>query len=239
MSDSPTLPHIEPTDLEVTPIERAETIPSAWYREASFHELDRRHIFEKSWQFAGHVVQLQQPGTYLLAEAAGNPIVIVRGKDGSLRAFYNVCRHRGGPLATEPCGQVKMLQCKYHGWTYRLDGMLRGVPRFNRVDLFNKEDYGLVPVALAEWQGLLFVRVSEEGEDLESVMAGIASRIAPTRLDTLHYAGREVYDIACNWKNYVDNYLEGYHLPYVHPDLCDVLDVQAYDTETYPHYSLP
>jgi choline monooxygenase len=184
------------------------------------------------------VDQLDAPGRYVATTVAGEPVIVVRGADGALRAFYNVCRHRGGPLAMDACGRGAVLQCKYHGWTYRLDGSLRGVPRFGRSDLFDKRDYGLVPVELDTWEGLVFVRLADGGPALDELLDGIAARIAPARLGELRFARQDAYDVACNWKVYVDNYLEGYHIPLVHPELCDVLDVRAYTTETFPHVSL-
>jgi choline monooxygenase len=131
-----------------------------------------------------------------------------------------------------------MLQCKYHGWTYKLDGTLRGVPRFDRVDLFDKKDFGLVPIKAEVWQGLVFVKLNPDGKTVASVLKGIAENILPNRLEKKKFFKRVKYDVRCNWKAYVDNYLEGYHLPYVHPELCDVLDVKEYLTETFEHYSL-
>ncbi|MDZ4698105.1 MAG: aromatic ring-hydroxylating dioxygenase subunit alpha [Rhodothermales bacterium] len=234
----PSVPEWSPETLDVDPIERSETIPSSWYVDPAFHAWDRTAVFSTHWQYAGHIGQLREAGDYLTADAAGAPVVVVRGTDGALRAFYNVCRHRGGPLALDHCGRSAMLQCKYHGWTYRLDGSLRGVPRFNRVDLFDKKDYGLKPVRVATWEGLVFIHAGEPLLPLGDLLAGIAERIAPMRLEGLRFARRIRYEVACNWKVYVDNYLEGYHLPYVHPELCDVLDVGRYETETFSYYSL-
>src|SRR5207302_1865182 len=121
------------------------------------------------------------------AEVAGEPIIVVRGKDGALRAFFNVCRHRGGPLAMKD-GNADMLMCKYHGWTYRLDGMLRGVPHFNRVELFDKRDYGLTPVHLAEWEGVVFVSLAERPKPLETSLKDIRERVAPTDIGKLTFA---------------------------------------------------
>jgi choline monooxygenase len=131
-----------------------------------------------------------------------------------------------------------MLQCKYHGWTYRLDGSLRGVPRFDRSELFDRRDYGLVPVRLESWEGYLFVNLSEAAPPLEETLAGIRERVAPLRPAEASFHHRDVHDVACNWKAYVDNYLEGYHIPLVHPELCKVLDYRAYVTETFGQYSL-
>ncbi|MEM1095491.1 MAG: aromatic ring-hydroxylating dioxygenase subunit alpha [Bacteroidota bacterium] len=228
-----------PDTLHHEPLERASTIPSAWYVDPQMHAFDRDAVLGTSWQYVAHANQLPAPRTFLTADVAGHPIVVVRDAEGAVRAFYNVCKHRGGPLATRPCGSAKMLQCQYHGWTYRLDGSLRGVPRFDRSELFDKRDFGLTPVELAEWQGLLFVRLQPGPlPGLEALLSGIAERIAPIRLDDLQFHTRVTYDVACNWKVYVDNYLEGYHLPLVHPELCKVLDYRAYRTETFRYYSL-
>lgn len=230
-------PRIDPRDLECAPLARAQTIPSRWYTDPAFHALEREWIFTRTWQGIGHTSKLRQPGDYIIGNAAENPIIVVRGRDRRLHGFYNVCRHRGGPLAL--CdGHARALQCKYHGWTYLLDGMLRGVPEFDRVELFDRKDYGLIPVRVAEWQGLVFVHLQESPPPLAEIVAGISERIAPARLETLTFHQRVVYDVHCNWKVYVDNYLEGYHLPYVHPELCTLLDYRQYVTETFTHYSL-
>lgn len=235
------LPDFTDANLATEPIERSETIPSSWYTRPEMHEADRTWIFARSWQYAGPASKVRSAGEFATALVAGNPILLVRGKDGILRAFYNVCRHRGGPLALEEHGTCNALQCKYHGWTYLLDGSLRGVPKFDRAELFDKKDFGLVPVAAAEWEGMLFVNLSAEAAaetPLAAVTDGIAERIAPAKLGSRSFVKRVTYDVRCNWKVYVDNYLEGYHLPFVHPELCSLLDTQQYVTETFPHYSL-
>ena len=135
-------PRIKTADLRVHPLARAETIPSAWYTDPEFNALDRDAVFAATWQYVADEHQRAGAGDHVVTDIAGEPIIVVRGKDGELRAFYNVCRHRGGPLAMKD-GHADMLICKYHGWTYRLDGMLRGVPHFNRVELFDKKNYGL------------------------------------------------------------------------------------------------
>ncbi len=276
-------------DLGISPLATSETIPSAWYVDADFHAFDRKVVLERSWQYVGPASRVAEPGTFVSDIVAGNPVVAVRDRAGRLRAFYNVCKHRGGPLVTTPCGAARMLQCQYHGWTYRLDGMLRGVPRFDRTELFDKRDYGLTEIAVGIWEGLLFVCLRpDETPPLADIMQGIRERItgvdpaarvpAPGAADVLApgaaadytsrempakeksapeslapesqapnalydlasftYAARDVYAVKANWKVYVDNYLEGYHLPLVHPELCDLLDFSTYVTETFDWYSL-
>ncbi len=235
---SATLPDFDAATLTAQPIERAETIPASWYTSPAFHEYERDVVFAGSWQYVCHVCQLPDAGDTRIATVAENPILLVRDSHGALRAFYNVCRHRAGPLATEHGCGARVLQCKYHGWTYALDGQLRGVSHWDRVDLFDKSDFGLKPVALAEWEGLLFVNLSERPEPVERTFAGIPERIAPITLRNKRFHSRKIYPVACNWKVYIDNYLEGYHVPIVHPELNKVLDYARYVTQLHPCYSL-
>lgn len=231
------LPLLDRRDLEITPVERSETIPSAWYVDRRFHELDRAAVFGRHWQLVGRADQVAEPGQHLVATVADEPVIVVRGKDGVLRAFYNVCRHRGGPLAL--CdGQANALRCQYHGWTYLLDGSLRGVPRMDRSELFDKKDFGLTPISVDLWEGLVFVHLGERPGPVAGTYAGILDRIAPVRFAGLHFARRVEYEVGCNWKVYVDNYLEGYHVPFVHPELATLLDYSAYRTEVFERYSL-
>ena len=229
--------NINPEDLKIHQLEKSETIPSEWYFGEEFYNFEKKNIFEKEWQYAGHISQLSKPGDYFLIEIAGNPLIVIKDDNEKIKGFYNVCRHRGGPLAFEE-GNCRMLQCKYHGWTYKLDGSLRGVPRFDRVDLFDKKDYGLHPVELDFWEGLIFVRLSKGDKSLNSLFKGISENILPNKIDTKKYFTRVKYEIKCNWKTYADNFLEGYHLPYVHPELCDILDAKEYITETFQYHSL-
>lgn len=227
---------IAPGDLEISQIERAETIPSHWYTSGEILEFEQEVLFTSFWQLAGHHSQLEKPGDVITFEVAGNPIMAVRDKE-QIRVFYNVCRHRGGPVAVKK-GTTSVLQCQYHGWTYRLDGTLRGVPQFNKVDLFDKSDFGLVPVPFDTWQGLVFVTLNENSPKLKSFIDGIHNQISPIDLANFKYHKRQNYKMDCNWKVYVDNFLEGYHIPIVHPDLANLLDYREYVTEIHPWYSL-
>ncbi len=231
-------PALRPTDLDFEPIERASTIPSAWYTDPSFHAVDRDGVFARTWQGVGHVAQVAEPGMYFTTTVADDPVIVVRDKEGVIRAFFNVCRHRGGPLATEPTGCVKALTCQYHGWTYLLDGSLRGVPRWDRVDLFDKKDFGLLPLRVETWEGIVFVNLDAGAAPLSTCVAGIVERIAPTQLSAMTFVKRVDYEVACNWKVYVDNFLEGYHVPYVHPELMKLYDFRQYTTDTFEHYSV-
>ncbi len=230
-------PGIKKTDLKTVPLERSETIPSRWYVDPAFHLFDLQAVFATAWQYVTDLEHVSRPGDVVQATIAGEPVIVVRGQDGVLRAFYNVCRHRGGPLAMKD-ERCDMLICKYHGWTYRLDGMLRGVPHFNHVELFDKKDYGLTPVRLAVWEGLVFVHLGKQPAPIARVFEGIPERVAPTRLGELRFVRHVDCDVHSNWKVYVDNFLEGYHVPFVHPELCSLYDYENYVTEVYDRYSV-
>jgi choline monooxygenase len=167
------------------------------------------------------------------------PVVITHGLDGQLRAFYNVCRHRAGQVALTK-GNRKSLQCRYHGWTYGLDGCLRAAPEMEATEGFAKEDFGLVPVRVEQWGPFVFVNLSADAPPLMEVMGAIPAEVARAGYDVerMRLVERRDYVIECNWKVYVDNYLEGYHVPYVHPELAKLYDYQSYTTTTYPWYSL-
>ncbi len=231
------MPNFNPQDFVIEPVERAKTIPSRWYFDPEIHRFELETLFARTWQAVGHVSRLPQTGSHFRADVADNPTLIVRDNAQQALAFYNVCRHRGGPLAIAD-GCSKVLQCKYHGWTYTLEGMLRGVPDFAHTELFDKRDFGLAPLPLQIWDGLIFVCLRGSAVPLADIVAGISERIAPQQLAAKQFHSRVSYDIACNWKVYADNYLEGYHLPIVHPELSKLLDYRQYVTETYPWYSL-
>lgn len=220
-----------------TPLPRARTVPSSWFVDPRFAPLDRAAVFGRAWQPICHESELADGPAWRTGEVADEPVLVVRDAEGRLRAFYNVCRHRGGPVATGPgCGRV--LKCGYHGWTYQLDGSLRGVPQWDRVELFDRADYGLVPLELASWEGLLFVRLEGAGPSPAEMLEGVAARALPTRLDRMRREARVVYDVAANWKVYVENFLEGYHVPMVHPELVRLYDYASYATEVSEHHVL-
>jgi len=231
------LPHFDRADLEIVPVTRSETIPSNWYTDPAFHGVDRDAVFARSWQNVGSLDQVRDAGQFLVGTVADNPVIVVRGQDGELRAFYNVCKHRGGPLAL--CdGKAKALQCQYHGWTYLLDGSLRGVPKMDRSELFDKKDFGLVPISVDTWEDQVFVHLGKDPEPVARTFAGITERIAPAKIAGLRLERRVEYEVGCNWKVYVDNFLEGYHVPFVHPELVSLFEYSQYRTEVFERYNL-
>ncbi len=216
-------------DMAARALEDAVTLPAYAYADPAFHAFERDAIFARTWQLVGRSGQLREAGDHVVAEVAGKPVIAVRGNDGVLRGFFNVCRHRAGPLALEN-GNARQLRCKYHGWTYTLEGQLRSAHEMEAARDFDVSCIHLEPVHVAEWEGLVFAAAGQPAVGLDGLVAGIRERIRPTELSKMRFQVRDVYDIECNWKAYVDNYLEGYHLPHVHPGLNKLLDYRSYDT---------
>jgi choline monooxygenase len=220
------------------PPERARTIPSCWYRDADLYALERRAVFGATWQCAGRAALVAEPGSFLTADIAGEPVLVVRGADGVLRAFFNVCRHRAAPLMTEPAGRASKLRCRYHGWTYDLAGRLRGTPEFDGVADFCREDQGLAPMNVSEWGPFVWVHAGDSPASLADYLAPMPERIA-AELPSLRFVARSEYELACNWKVYVDNFLDGgYHINTVHPGLAGIVDYTHYRTEIHSHSSV-
>ena len=218
-------------------LQLATALRAECYVRQEWFERERDAVFARSWQLVAHTSRLRTPGDHVVDEIAGRPLLVVRQHDGSLRAFYNVCRHRAGPLAL--CdGNAHALRCKYHGWTYGLDGVLQRAPEMEEAADFDPATIRLPALRVREWQSLVFVAMDAAAPLFDEVFAGIAARSAPLDLNGLAPTASDHYEVACNWKVYVDNFLEGYHLPHVHPGLTRVLDYRTYDTELFRWHSL-
>jgi choline monooxygenase len=221
------------------PLSEASTIPAPWYVDSRIAQLETRTVFSKTWQMVGRVEQVEGPGQFVTVNVAGEPIVVVRGNDGVLRGFYNVCRHHAAAVVTEPCGQAAILHCPYHGWNYGLDGSLKGMPEFDGVKNFVRQQNGLAPVKAETWEKFVFVNLDPEAVPLRDFLGGLVKRMAPLGVSSLHYFDNRVYDIHCNWKVFVDNYLDGgYHVPHLHKGLNSVLDYKEYTIENEDRYCL-
>jgi len=220
------------------PLERAHTIPASWYFDAAIAAAERRQVFGASWLVAGRTDQVEARGSFITLNVAGEPLLIVRGDDGELRAFFNVCRHRAAPILTEPCGAVTKLRCRYHGWTYDLCGRLRGTPEFDGAQDFRREDNGLREIAVEVWGPLVGVSLSQPRQSLAEFLAPMPERTAEGLMG-LQFVERREYDLNCNWKVYIDNYLDGgYHINTVHPGLAGMIDYSQYRTETFAFTSV-
>jgi choline monooxygenase len=194
------------------------TLPASLYRDPTVFDRERIKVFAAGWQFLGHESEAAAAGDYIAGDIAGWPVLAVRGKDGALRGFHNVCRHRAGPLVDDGAGNCGgELTCKYHGWRYALDGRLRSAVDFGAVEGFDAREYGLHPVRLDGAAGPLAELVAP----LDRLMDERGVRVGPATLRLSH-------DLACNWKAYVENYLEGYHIDVVHPALAAEVDTASY-----------
>ncbi len=218
-------------------LERASTLPSEWYLDAEFLRRENDKVFARTWQLVGRADQVAEPGDYFTAQIAGEPLIVVRGADEKLRAFSNVCRHRAGPV-TSGEGRRKVFQCGYHGWTYALDGRLLGTPDFDGVECFSKEANCLPEFAVDTWGALVFVNLDNHCPPLADTLGDLPARLAGSNLTAAQFAARKDWLVDCNWKVYVDNYLEGYHIPIVHPSLNREVDYQHYRVETRGYYSI-
>jgi len=223
------------------PLDRASTIPASWYVNKDLYDLELKTVLSNTWQVAARVDQVSQPGQYVTTDIAGEPIVLVRGGDGVLRGFFNVCRHHAAAVMAEPEGKAAHLRCPYHGWTYSLEGELKGTPDFTGVCSFDRASNGLVPLELATWENWVFVNLSRSNAlSLEDFLTGeLVEEIRQIKLTNLHWFERRHYCFDCNWKVFVDNYLDGgYHVPYLHKGLDSVLDYSNYMIENGERHCL-
>jgi choline monooxygenase len=217
----------------------ASTIPAPWYTDERVYDLEMQTVFARSWQIVCRVDQVSKPGQYVTTEIAGEPIVVVRGNDDLLRAFFNVCRHHAAAVIAEPEGTANQLRCPYHGWTYSLAGELKGTPDFTGVCDFDRSANSLLPVAIDVWEQWVFVRV--EGDDTLVSFLGVdlIDQTSPLWFASLHWMERRHYAFDCNWKVFVDNYLDGgYHVPHLHKGLDSVLDYSNYMIENGERFCL-
>jgi choline monooxygenase len=215
----------------------ASTPPSDWYFKPDFLALEKRHIFARTWQLVGRESDVAEPGQFFTTTIGDEPVIVARAKDRSLRALSNVCRHRAGPVA-EGAGSRDTFRCGYHGWSYSLDGRLMGTPEFERVECFSKEETRLPQFQIAVWNGLIFVKLIADTIGLADFLGDIPERLAGRSLSDMRFAARKDWYVDCNWKVYVDNYLEGYHIPIVHPSLNREIDYGLYKTETKRYHSI-
>jgi phenylpropionate dioxygenase-like ring-hydroxylating dioxygenase large terminal subunit len=205
-----------------------QTLPYSWYTDPDVLRREQERIFRSAWQYAGHSGELPEPGTFVSARAGRTPVVLTRARDGELRAFLNVCRHRGFPLAAGS-GKRETLQCPYHAWTYGLDGALRAAPRSDELTDFPKSELGLCQVAVDAWGPFLFVNTGPDPEPLAEALGSMPAQVAELGLDVdeLVFYTRWQAELDANWKIVCENFLECYHCSVAHPQLSELLDVSA------------
>jgi phenylpropionate dioxygenase-like ring-hydroxylating dioxygenase large terminal subunit len=218
-------------------LERASTLPAAFYAGPERLALEHERIFAKSWQLVGRQEQVASPGSFFTAGIGNEPILVVRGGDGVLRALSNVCRHRAGPVAAGE-GVCRGFRCGYHGWSYGLDGSLLNTPEFDGVEDFAPDQSGLPAFRIESWLGLLFVAIDAGVPPLGEFLGELGGLAQRRDFSQMRLARRKDWYLDCNWKVYVDNYLEGYHIPIVHPSLMREIDYARYSTETRRFFSI-
>jgi choline monooxygenase len=219
----------------VNPLEKASTIPAPWYFDTRIAQLERETVFAGNWQVLGRLDQVKQPGQFFTIDVNNDPLLIVRSESGQLRAFYNVCRHHAAVVEPQPSGCARQFRCPYHGWTYGDDGTLKGMVEFEGVCNFERKDNGLVPVRVDTWENFVFANLDGKAAPLADFLAKVPSLVAPLKLsEKLHYFDRRIYTLNCNWKVYVDNYLDGgYHVPHAHKGLSSVVEYTRYTIDNF------
>jgi len=198
----------------------ATTLAARWYLSPDVYALEQQRIFGHEWICAGRTEQLERPGDYFLADIAGESLIITRDNHGEVRAFYNVCRHRGTRMCEEQSGHFNgSIQCPYHAWTYGLDGALKVARNMSDVPGFDRENYPLGESELALFEGFVFVNLAPDPEPFKEVFAPLIGRFSNWHIGELRTARTIAYDLHCNWKLVFQNYSECYHCPLVHPQL--------------------
>jgi choline monooxygenase len=238
----------KPIHLDMNPqLECAETLASRFYTDPAILAQEQQRIFRRTWQWVGMLSHpcgevdgiprtIADPETFFTVDAVGESVLISRDKTGTLRAFSNVCRHRAGPVA-QGSGCKSVHRCGYHGWTYALDGRLIGTPEVDGVEFFDRSTMGLIPLRCETWQEFIFVSFDPQAPPLQDFLGQIPEQARGFNFKGLQLVERRDYLIHCNWKVYVDNYLEGYHIPVAHPGLMKEIDYAQYQIETFRYYS--
>jgi len=197
------------------PLLEASTLPPACYTSPAFYRREVQAIFMKVWNFIGRADRIPKAGDYFALEFAGVPVIVVRGQDGAVRAFANTCRHRGA-LLIEGEGNCRAFRCPYHSWTYDTEGALIVAPEMDQTKGFDPAEWHLTPIRLESWAGFLFLNFDEQAPPLLDYLGDLPTKLASYRFEDMACVRRKEYDLACNWKIYVENAMEAYHIATVH-----------------------
>lgn len=217
---------------------RSHTMPARFYLDPEIYAREKEAIFFRSWWFAGHRSQVEKPGQYFTTNIFDQSVVITKSSDGQIRAFYNVCQHRGHELV-RGAGASRLLVCPYHAWSYDLDGQLRNAPNAGELADFDKCAFSLKPVRIEQFCGFLFVNLDPEARPFSELAGDLESELrhyCPS-IDSLVYAHRHTYDVAANWKVLLDNFLECYHCGVAHKDFVNLVDMKTYRSRVCGIYS--
>jgi Rieske 2Fe-2S family protein len=201
------------------PLTRASGLPGKYLHDEAIYHQERERIFYRSWLCIGRADDLPGVGSFMVRDIGEESVIVVRGNDGGITAFYNVCRHRGSKLLEEGSGKVASIQCPYHSWTYSLGGTLIGAPHTDGLPDFDRNAYSLTAIRCETWAGFVFVNLDDQARPLREHLKGLVEKCTNLPLDTLKRGGRIEYDVAANWKIICENYSECYHCPTIHPEL--------------------
>lgn len=213
------------------------TLPARAYTDPEVLEQERERIFSKYWKYVGGVSQVAEPGEFITTSIAGYEIMVLRGDDGEIRAFHNVCPHRGSKILGEDCGQTEKLQCPYHAWTFDFEGDLQLAPSMDD-DLIDFEESGLQPVHVETWGPWIFVNVDPDPIPFSEQVGSLPERIEKYNLDSLNLLKSVEYELDANWKVVIDNALECYHCAPNHKSLINIFDMDDYSYEMFDYFSI-
>lgn len=230
------MPKIWKNEPFVAEPSRAQTLDASWYLDPTVYDLEMERIFARTWQPVAKLKDVAQIGDYVATDAAGEPILVTRDTKNRIRAYYNVCPHRAGALA-RGCGNRKSIQCTYHGWTFDLDGRLMNTPYFFEVEDFNPADFNLREIRVDTWGPYVFVNLDDNSPGLREWWGDEFDRIRGINWDEWHLVDEREYVIDVNWKVYMDNYAEGYHVATAHPGLHREMSLDDLYVDTYRFYS--
>ncbi|GAB5467378.1 MAG: aromatic ring-hydroxylating dioxygenase subunit alpha [Rhodospirillales bacterium] len=206
-----------------------QNLTASYYVDPAIYEAERQAVFRSSWQLLGPAAGLENPGAYRAVEVAGWRLFVLRGRDGELRGFHNVCRHRGAPLLAKGEGHCSLLRCPYHLWLYDQKGQLKKAPWFGEDPDFRTDDISLKPISVEIWRGLLFVSIAPD-QPLSRQLGDLPAEVADQPLESFAPEREERFVMDCNWKLYTDNFVEGYHVPGIHPTFHRTLDFEGFET---------
>ncbi|RUU87202.1 MULTISPECIES: aromatic ring-hydroxylating dioxygenase subunit alpha [unclassified Mesorhizobium] len=220
--------------LDTPPVQYLNLDPSLYVRDDIWQQ-ERCSIFAHTWQFMGPVASVATSGQYLAIDIAGTPIFAIRGRDGTLRGFKNVCRHRGAKLLADGAGKCGLIVCPYHKWSFADTGRLVQAPWYGKDPAIIAEDWPLETVQLSEWRGLLFAALDPK-ESLLDQLGSLPDELADEPLETYAATDQATVSFTANWKIYTDNFVEGYHIPGTHPSFYAAIDFEAFQTTAHPGY---
>jgi choline monooxygenase len=206
------------------------SLPAQWYCDPAIYEAERSGIFARTWQFIGPEAEFAKPGDYRAVQIAGYRLFVIRERGGQLKAFHNLCPHRAAPLLSEGDGHCDVLRCRYHGWTFATDGRLMATPNFGEAGWFDKKSHGLMPVRVETWRGLVFATLDEQAVPLVEFLGDLPALLEPYPIETFGKLDGAEFAMDCNWKTYTDNFVEGYHIPGIHPGLNAAVDMSRFET---------